>query len=267
MHRLTPERNEQVFNELNVEAELNRLWDQYILIPKGKSKERIEKFLAYLVRRIEVHHLVHEATLGNYITGIEDEFRMLHSRCSLLKTELSERFASLPVLPDSNTCPISGLTGLKEWMEQLLQNWDPVKSPKVHDDIPPIQARIDAKKSASKITKDEVCQILRKRLPQLTKIMPLKDITIRFMAIEIGCSTGLISNCSPWKAFCHARDGKSQRCPTVTRLDEVSADRLVAPDKSPCEIVSEQEELDNLIREQKTDMQNQEGKNISFPHL
>lgn len=129
MHKLTSERANQAFSELeNIDAELEQLWDTFARTPKDQLKEQLTAFHAYLKRLLEGHQLFNEVSLGRFITNINDQFLTLHCKCTLLKSDLSRQFSMLPELPDSNTCPLSGLTGMLAWMENLLQTWDSLRA-------------------------------------------------------------------------------------------------------------------------------------------
>ena len=102
-------------------------------------------------------------------------------------------------------------------------------------------------------------------LPKLKKDkMPLKKIGVRFLAKEIGCSTGLISGCPAWIAFRQKRDGKQKTSSKTTRLNDVCLNDTPADTQTPEKIAMEKE-LKALCAEQEADMNNQNGPNRAFP--
>jgi hypothetical protein len=123
----------------------------------------------------------------------------------------------------------------------------------------------------SKITEEEANAAIRKLIPELKQKMglktekDLKKITARLLADRIGCSIGLVSSCSAWKIFVKTRDKKQTTSSKTTRLNDAHLDTLSAHEQTPDEIAAAKE-LEQLVAEQKADMDNQDNKkNRIFP--
>ena len=125
--------------------------------------------------------------------------------------------------------------------------------------------------SKAKITEEEANVLIRKRLPQLIQEMGLKTkkefrkITARLLAEKIGCSLGLVSRCSAWKAFKKTRDCKQETSSKMVRLNAVHLDNLEADDPTAEQVFCDSQ-LQQLIAEQNSDMLNQNSlQNRAYP--
>jgi len=119
-------------------------------------------------------------------------------------------------------------------------------------------------KTRNKHTQKTANIAVKELLPRLKEQMDLKEITVKFLSKKIDCSTGLISQCPAWTAFVEKRDGKQKSSSKTERLNDIHLDNTAAETKTPDEIAAE-EEIQRLAKEQKLDMNNQDGPNRAYP--
>ncbi len=165
------------------------------------------------------------------------------------------------------SCCMDGGEGLKRVDLNRLRQWDilPDKIEAYLASIEPPQHESPKSPARPKMTREEANVAVRKMIPTLKSEMglktekDLKKITVRLLSEKIGCSQGLISGCSAWKAFKKTRDVKQTTSSKSVRLNAVHLDNLAADDNKPDDIVAKKE-LHRLISEQKTDMENTNNK-------
>jgi hypothetical protein len=164
------------------------------------------------------------------------------------------------------SCCMEGGEGLKRVDLNRLRRWDilPDKIEAYLASIEPPQHESPKSPAKPIINREEANVAVRQHIQQLKAEMNLesnedfKQITVRLLADRIGCSQGLISGCSAWKAFKKTRDVKQTTSSKSVRLNAVHLDNL-SDDNKPDEIVA-QKELQRLISEQKADMENTNNK-------
>lgn len=124
MHKPSKDKWNKLFEEtMPTESEHRELWEHYDSLPDGELKKRVEAFRDYLKSLIEHNLRIYELTGGSYPGMISDWFIFSRTHCDLLKSDISSHFIFLNELPDSNSKPMVGLSGLKEWSDTVLQNW------------------------------------------------------------------------------------------------------------------------------------------------
>ncbi|MEJ5260934.1 MAG: hypothetical protein WHS88_12175 [Anaerohalosphaeraceae bacterium] len=160
--------------------------------------------------------------------------------------------------------------GLKKVALERLRRWE-ILPDKIEAYLRSIAPKKENLPPKSKITKKEANIAIRTLIPELKREMGLKTdkdfekITARILADRIGCSLGLVSSCSAWKAFVKTRCQKQTTSSKTTRLNKALLDNLSADDKTPDEIAAAKE-LEQLVAEQKADMDHQDNKkNRVFP--
>lgn len=165
------------------------------------------------------------------------------------------------------SCCMEGGEGLKRVDLNRLRQWDilPDKIEAYLASIEPPQQDSPKSPAKPKMSQEEANIAVRELIPRLKSDMALKTekdfkkITVRLLSEKIGCSQGLISICSAWKAFKKTRDIKQTTSSKSVRLNAVHLDNL-SDDNKPDDIVAKKEELQRLISEQKTDMGNTNNK-------
>lgn len=165
------------------------------------------------------------------------------------------------------SCCMEGGEGLKRVDLNRLRRWDilPDKIEAYLASIEPPQQDSFKSPAKPKMSQEEANIAVRELIPILKSEMGLKTdkdfkkITVRLLSDRIGCSQGLISGCSAWKAFKKTRDAQQTTSSKSVRLNAVHLDSLASDDSQPDEMVAQQE-LKHLIAEQKADMDNTNNK-------
>jgi len=168
------------------------------------------------------------------------------------------------------SCCKEGGEGLKKVDLNRLRQWDilPDKIEAYLASMFPPQPELTKRPTKPKMTQEEANIAARELIPKLKSEMglktdkDLKKITVRLLSEKIGCSQGLLSACSAWKAFKKTRDVKPTTSSKSIRLNAAHLDNLSDDGNAPDDILAK-EELQRLISEQKTDMEN--TKNKVFP--
>jgi hypothetical protein len=159
--------------------------------------------------------------------------------------------------------------GLKTVALERLRRWE-ILPDKIETYLKSTAPKKEVVTPKPKITEEEANVAIRKLIPELKKEMglktekDLKKITARMLADRIGCSIGLISSCSAWKAFNKTRGIKQTTSSKTTRLNDVHLDHLAADEMTPDQI-AQAKELEQLVAEHKADKINQDNKNRVFP--
>ncbi len=160
--------------------------------------------------------------------------------------------------------------GLKKVELERLRRWE-ILPDKIEAYLKSLEPPKRIPLAKTKITEEEANAAIQKLIPELKQKMglktekDLKKITARLLADRIGCSIGLVSSCSTWKIFVDTRDKKQTTSSKTTRLNDAHLDTLSAHEQTPDEIAAAKE-LEQLVAEQKADMDNQDNKkNRIFP--
>lgn len=268
MHRISPNRNKKLFDALDqdkLEPKLSELWDKFHA-PANEPIERLTAFRDYLKLQLEHNQMFYEVSGGNYIKDICKTFNFLHSEAATLYSEISSMHSNIPELPDTKISALSGLGVLLTWTEKVLQAWNF----KHNNSLGGVNLEVDKTSKKARMSKVEAEVKLRELLPELAKKMPPQKITVRFLGKRLGCSSGLISECRPWKSFKKCRDVNKQTTSSkAVPFNQMHLKNVAAKEQSPEDIAIRNEEIaaemNMLIAEQNRDMQNEDGRNMAYP--